>query len=76
MSKLTIISDKDMVKLLKSLGFAEIRQNGSHKFFANDNGLSTVVPFHNADLKRSLIRLILTDIQITVSEYEKLRRNI
>lgn len=28
MSKLTIISSKDMVKILESLGFNEIRQKG------------------------------------------------
>jgi len=33
MSKLTIISSKDMVKILLKLGFEEIRQKGSHKSF-------------------------------------------
>ncbi len=47
MSKLSIISDRDMIKLLKSIGFEERRQKGSHKFFSNKEGLTTVVPFHN-----------------------------
>lgn len=33
MSKLTIIPSKDMVKILESLGFCEIRQKGSYKGF-------------------------------------------
>ena len=74
MSKLTIISDKDMGKLLQKLGFVMIRQNGSHKFFLHSDGRCTVVPFHNKDLRRGLIKGILKDIGITDEEYERLRR--
>jgi predicted RNA binding protein YcfA (HicA-like mRNA interferase family) len=49
MSKLTIISDKEMVKLLIFLGFIQIRQKGSHIFFAHPDGRTTVVPCHNDD---------------------------
>lgn len=37
MGRLTIISDKDMVKILQKLGFSEVRQNGSHKFFTHSS---------------------------------------
>ena len=76
MSKLTIISDRDMIRLLKSLGFVEIRQKGSHVFFAHPDSRVTVVPVHNEDLGRGLIRKILDDIDLTVAEYERLRKNI
>lgn len=72
MSKLTIISSKEMVKILDALDFAEIRQKGSYKIFKHDDGRTTVVPFHGEDLGRGLIRKILKDIDITVEEYEKL----
>lgn len=75
MSKLTIISDKDMIRLLKSLGFVEIRQKGSHVFFAHPDSRATVVPVHNEDLGRGLIRKILDDIDLSVTEYERLRKN-
>lgn len=76
MSKLTIISPKDMIKILEKLNFIELRQNGSHKFFAHKDGRVTVIPIHNKDLKRGLIKQILKDIKITDEEYEKLRKSI
>ena len=76
MSKLTIIPSKDMVKLLKNLGFDEIRQKGSHKNFRHKDGRTTVIPFHGEDLGRGLIRKILKDIELSVNEYEKLREKL
>lgn len=76
MSKLTIISPKIMVKLLHKLGFSEIRQKGSHKSFRHDDGRTTVIPFHDEDLGRGLIREILKDIEISTEEYETLRRDL
>jgi len=76
MSKLTIISSKDMAKVLESLGFKEIRQKGSHKSYKHADGRTTVVPFHGEDLGRGLIRKILKDIEITPDEYEELRKRI
>ena len=49
-------------------------ENG--KFFINDIGLTTVIPVHNEDLTRGLIRKILKDINITIDEYEKLKKEI
>lgn len=76
MSRLTIISSKEMVKLLARLGFKEIRQRGSHKYFIHDDGRATVIPCHGEDLGRGLIRKILNDINISVDSYEKLRKNM
>ncbi len=76
MSKLTIISDKDMVKLLQKLGFSEVRQNGSPKFFSHTDGRCTVVPVHGKDLKRGLIKAILKDVKITDEGYEDLRNKL
>ena len=76
MSRLTIISSKDMAKILEKLGFKEVRQKGSHKSFRHKDGRTTIVPFHGEDLGRGLIRKILNDIEITVNEYEMLRKEI
>jgi predicted RNA binding protein YcfA (HicA-like mRNA interferase family) len=76
MSKLTIISSKEIVRVLETLDFKEIRQKGSHKTFKHDDGRMTVIPFHGEDIGRGLIRKILKDIDITVEEYEKLRKKI
>ena len=75
MSKLTIISTGKMVAILINLGFKEIRQKGSHRFFQHHDGRTTVIPFHKGeDLGRGLIREILKDIELSVEEYEELRR--
>ncbi len=49
MSKLTILSPKDMVKLLNTIGFVEVRQKGSHKTLKHNDGRTTVIPFHGED---------------------------
>ena len=65
-----------MGKLLTLLGFVEVRQKGSHVFFAHPDGRTTVVPCHNEDLSRGLLRKILKYIDLSVLEYEKLRKEI
>ncbi len=77
MSKLSIISARQMIAILLGLGFQEIRQKGSHKFFAHSDGRSTVIPDHSGeDLSRGLIRKILKDTEITTDEYERLRKEL
>jgi len=76
MSKLTIISSKDMVKILETLDFKDICQRGSHKNFRHKDGRTTVVPFHGEDLGRGLIRKILKDIELSLDEYEELRKKL
>jgi len=51
-----------------------IRQKGSHKCYRQADGRTTVVPFHGEDLGRGLIRKILKDIEISIEEYEELRK--
>lgn len=48
-----------MIVILLGLGFQEIRQKGSHKFFAHPDGRRTVIPDHSGeDLGRGKIRKI------------------
>jgi len=68
-SRLKIITSVEMCRILETLGFDAIRQKGSHKFFRHDDGRTTVIPMHAKDLDRSLVRKILSDIAITVDEY-------
>lgn len=76
MPKLTPIPAKKMIKILKKLGFKILRQKGSHIFFQHPiNKKTTVVPRHSNDnLGIGLIRSILNQIEISVKEYEKLKR--
>ena len=75
MSKLPIISSKDMARILESIGFSEVRQKGSHKVYSHRDGRTVVVPSHRDDLGRGLIRTLLREIEITVDDYIKLKKN-
>ena len=74
MPKLVPIKPKQLVKILIVLGFTKRDAEGSHVFFAHLDGRTTVVPMHNRVLSKGLLRKILNDIQISVAEYDKLRR--
>jgi predicted RNA binding protein YcfA (HicA-like mRNA interferase family) len=78
MGKLNIISAKKMIKILLLIGFELIRSKGSHYFFLNKtSNKTTVIPVHNnEDLGPGILKDILRDIEISIDEYEKLRRNI
>jgi predicted RNA binding protein YcfA (HicA-like mRNA interferase family) len=57
------------VALLQALGFAEVRQRGSHKQFRHPDGRCTTVPFHGArDISPTLLRKIARDVRLTVDE--------
>jgi len=73
MPKLVPIKPKKFIAILLKLGFAQRDAEGSYVFFKHTNGSTTVVPVHNKEISRGLLRKILNDIQISVKEYDKLR---
>ncbi|MEK6887857.1 MAG: type II toxin-antitoxin system HicA family toxin [Candidatus Aenigmatarchaeota archaeon] len=46
MSKLPLLSGKEVCKALSRIGFHPIRQRGSHMYVQNSDGRSTVVPMY------------------------------
>ncbi|MFC1662503.1 type II toxin-antitoxin system HicA family toxin [Gemmatimonadota bacterium] len=46
MTRLPVLKPREVVAVLTSLGFEEIRQKGSHKQFRHPDGRRTTVPFH------------------------------
>jgi len=77
MSRLPLMSAKDMAKILTCLGFIKVRQTGSHVLFKHPDGRTTVVPFHpGEDLGRGLIRKIMRDIELTPDEFTTLMKKI
>lgn len=77
MSGLTIISSDKLITILINIGFKEVRQKGSYKLFQHSDGRTTVIPFHKGeDLGRGLIRKVLRDIELSVEEYETLRKKV
>ncbi|MEK7672777.1 MAG: type II toxin-antitoxin system HicA family toxin [Patescibacteria group bacterium] len=76
MPKLIPIKPKKLIKMLQTLGFSQRDAEGSHVFFRHSDGRTTVIPIHNRDLSKGLLRKILNDIQLSVEEYEKLRQTL
>jgi len=77
MSKLPLITAKDMATVLESIGFRFIRQKGSHAFYAHSDGRVTLIPFHKGeDLHRGLIRSILRNAELSIEGYLALRKKI
>lgn len=74
MPKLVPIKSKKFIKLLRKVGFIDRDAEGSHVFFRHPDGRTTVVPVHNRDLSKGLLRKILNDIQISVEDYDRLRK--
>lgn len=73
MPKLVPIKPNKLVRILLTLGFNKRDAEGSHVFFAHSDGRTTVIPIHNREISKGLLRKIINDIQISVEEYDKLR---
>jgi predicted RNA binding protein YcfA (HicA-like mRNA interferase family) len=69
MSNIPVLKPGEVIAILISLGFVEVRQRGSHKQFRDNTGRCTTVPFHpGRDLSPVLLRQIAKDIGMTVEE--------
>jgi predicted RNA binding protein YcfA (HicA-like mRNA interferase family) len=56
MSNIPVLKPQEVVRILESLGFVEVRQKGSHKQFRHEDGRATTVPFHEHGLKKREVR--------------------
>jgi predicted RNA binding protein YcfA (HicA-like mRNA interferase family) len=61
-----VLKPREVVALLSSLGFVEVRQRGSHRQFRHADGRGTTVPFHQGrDISPTLLRQIAKDIGLS-----------
>ena len=68
--KLPLLSGEKICKILSKLGFKEIRQRGSHRYFKHDDGRRAVVPIHpGRKVGRGLLRRIINEIQLSRGEF-------
>jgi predicted RNA binding protein YcfA (HicA-like mRNA interferase family) len=73
MSKLPVVSAKELERIILKLGFEITRQKGSHRFYKHPDGRYTTIPHHpGEDISRPLIRTILREIELDVEEYIRL----
>ena len=70
--KLPLLSAKELIRVLRKMGFEEIRQKGSHRYFKHPDGRATVVPVHpGRDIGRGLLKRIINEIEIDREEFFK-----
>lgn len=70
MSNIPVLKPSEVISILRKLGFAEVRQRGSHIQFRHADGRGTTVPFHKGrDISPVLLRKIAQDIKLTVEEF-------
>jgi predicted RNA binding protein YcfA (HicA-like mRNA interferase family) len=73
MSSLRLLPARTVFKALKKAGFQMIRQRGSHTIWKHPDGRTTVVPVHSGEpIGRGLLRKIISDMELTVSEFLEL----
>lgn len=69
MSRFPVLKPREVIRVLKELGFAEVRQRGSHVQLRHPDGRGATVPLHKGgDLSPVLLRKIAQDIGMTVEE--------
>ncbi len=62
MSRLHPVRGREVIRFLESLGFQQVRQRGSHKFFRHPDGRTATVPDHQGeDLGRGILAKVLRD---------------
>ena len=72
MPKIPPVPPEKMIKILKALGFTELRQRGSHVVMKREKNI-IIVPLHKGrPLKRGLVRLIIKEAGISREEFFKL----
>ena len=70
MTKLPILSGRQIIKALSKMGFRPLRQRGSHVFMQHPDGRTTLVPIHQ-QVGRGLLKRILNEIDVTTEEFVK-----
>lgn len=68
---LPIVSGREVVRALATVGFVEVSQRGSHVKLRNEGGRTVIVPMHR-ELARGTLRSILRQADLTVEAFTDL----
>jgi predicted RNA binding protein YcfA (HicA-like mRNA interferase family) len=73
MSRLKLLSYRDLARVVETAGFTWVRRQGSHNVFRALDGRVIVIPDHGSQvIVRPLLRKIVRDMGLTVDEYNQL----
>lgn len=72
--KYIVLTGKELIRLLKKLGFYTLRIKGSHHFMVHEDGRMSTIPVHkNEDISKGLLNKILKeDLKISIEDLKKL----
>jgi len=74
MSKVPVLKPFEVEAILLKMGFAMVRQRGSHRQYRHPDGRCTTVPFHSGrDISPILLRQIAKDVGISAEEFVRWR---
>jgi predicted RNA binding protein YcfA (HicA-like mRNA interferase family) len=69
MGSIPVLKPAEVCRILERLGFAAVRQRGSHIQYRHADGRGTTVPLHKGrDIAPPLLRQIARDIGLTIEE--------
>jgi predicted RNA binding protein YcfA (HicA-like mRNA interferase family) len=70
MGSLPVLKPSEVCRILERLGFANVRQRGSHVQYRHADGRGTTVPMHKGrDIAPPLLRQIARDTGMTAEEF-------
>jgi hypothetical protein len=70
MGNIPILKPAEVCRILEKLGFANVRQRGSHIQYRHADGRCTTVPVHKGrDIAAPLLRQISRDIDLPIQEF-------
>ena len=70
MGKLPVLKPREVCRTLETLGFALVRQRGSHMQYRHSDGRGTTVPNHaGRDISPIMLRQIARDIGMTAEDF-------
>ena len=73
--RLPRISAAEAVRVLEKAGFVLVRQSSSHSILKNAEGRRVTVPYHSGkELHPKILKSILRDADLTVSEFQELMK--
>lgn len=70
MGNVPVLKPRQVIRILETLGFVEVRQRGSHKQFRHPDGRATTVPDHKGrDISPLLLKKIADDIGMRLDDF-------
>jgi len=69
-----VLKPQEVMRILKAMGFVNVRQRGSHVQYRHTDGRCTTVPFHaGRDISPFLLRQIAKDIDVPMDDFLRYR---